>query len=340
MRKYIFLLASLNGGGAELVLINLANYLSKKNTVIVFLINPEGNHKGRIAKDVKLVVSKSQRSRGAYFELISLVRKEGPSALITSLVYPISFVGLLKYIGLLDCRVVCRLSNQINADVSSIKSFFVRALYKFSITKFNAIVVQNEVMRQEVSRLNPKSPITKILNPVFTTGSAVRVPNRDGFIWVGRLTDQKNFELLFEASKKVVHPINVYAKLYENPEFELRVTSSKTSALKLNNFCPDVKQRMSTARALIITSKYEGLPNVMLEALSVGTPVITSHFVGGGHELLDSSNSRYFGSADELSEVINNFNDGDFCAGQIIAKIEAECSIGTIAKQYEVVLNG
>jgi glycosyltransferase involved in cell wall biosynthesis len=178
------------------------------------------------------------------------------------------------------------------------------------------------------------------LNPVVTTDAAITVSQRENFIWVGRLTDQKNYEVLFEASKKVVHSINVYAKLYENAAFQERVKSSQNSMLKLNNFSPAVKHNMSTARALIITSKYEGLPNVMLEALSVGTPVITSYYVGGGHELLDSTNSRYYKDADELSEIINNFNDADFDAEKIIAKIKRDCSIDIIAKQYEVLFNG
>ena len=340
MRKYVFLLPSLNGGGAELVLINLANYLSRNNDVILFLINPDGNHKGRITQDVRLIVSKSKRSRGAYFELISLIRKEQPCALLACLVYPITIVGVLKFLGLIKCRVICRISNQIDMDVFSVKSFAMGIFYKFSITKFNEIVVQNDVMRQQVAELKPKSPITKILNPVTTADSTITVSQRKNFIWVGRLTDQKNYELLFEASKKVVHPINVYAKLYENVDFQQRVKLSQNSMLRLNNFSPDVKNNMSTARALIITSKYEGLPNVMLEALSVGTPVITSYYLGGGHELLDSTNSRYYKDADELSEILNNFNDADFDAEQIIEKIKKRCSIDIIAKKYEEVFNG
>lgn len=340
MRKYFFILPSLNGGGAELVLINLANYLSRNNEVILFLINPAGNHQDKISNKVKLIVSKKKRSKGAYFELLYLLKKNKPDALLACLVYPITIIGILKHLGLIKCRIVCRISNQIDMDLISIKSFLIRKLYKYSISNFDAVIVQNDVMKDQVLKITKKSKIIKILNPVLSTNYKENTNYRENFIWVGRLSEQKNYNLLFDASKKINFKINVYAKLQENKQFVERVKASSSSMINLNDFDSNVKKYMSESRALIITSIYEGLPNVLLESLSVGTPVITSHYIGGGHELLDSSNSIYFKTSDDLTNILNNFDDTSFDNKKIAYDIQQKCSIEHIAKEYEVVLNG
>ena len=340
MRKYFFILPSLNGGGAELVLINLANYLSKNNEVTIFLINPEGNHQHRIFNKVNLIVSKRKRSKGAYFELLYLLKKKKPDALLACLVYPITIIGILKNLGLIKCRIVCRISNQIDMDLISINSFLIKKLYKYSISKFDAVIVQNDVMKDQVLKISQKSKIIKILNPVLSTDLKANSNCRDNFIWVGRLSEQKNYNLLFDASEKINYKINVYAKLQENKDFIERVNASSSSMINLNDFDSNVKKYMSESRALIITSIYEGLPNVLLESLSVGTPIITSHYIGGGHELLDSSNSIYFKTSDDLAYILNNFDDTLFDNTKIAFDIKKKCTIELIANEYEVVLNG
>ena len=131
-----------------------------------------------------------------------------------------------------------------------------------------------------------------IYNPVKAM-SPIKIKESAYFIFVGRLVDEvKNVSLL----------INAFAKAYsKNPSYMLKICGDgpdrsalvqKVRDLGLDNaiifesYTPDIFSKMAAARALILTSHYEGFPRVIIEALSLGTPVISVDCKSGPKEII------------------------------------------------------
>lgn len=108
-----------------------------------------------------------------------------------------------------------------------------------------------------------------------------RLPEAWHFIVVGRLTRQKNYECL----------INAFSLLHDTPSWSLDIYGAGElqevvetlieqrrliGKVTMRGFHPAVYEPMSRASALVFPSLWEGMPNVLLEALALGVPVIAS----------------------------------------------------------------
>jgi glycosyltransferase involved in cell wall biosynthesis len=99
----------------------------------------------------------------------------------------------------------------------------------------------------------------------------------------------------------------------------------------------DVSRQMKKASALVLFSRYENLPCVIIEALCCGLPVITTD-VGGIKELIDKNNGILVrsGNEDELTESMNDLMNqyGNYDREQIAANARARFSYSAIGEQF------
>lgn len=151
--------------------------------------------------------------------------------------------------------------------------------------------VSQEIAQTINTRYHTEKAVT-IYNPVppITTTEA----HKGGYyIFVGRLVNKvKNVSLLIDA----------FAKAYsKNPNYSLKICGDgpdkemlvqKVASLDLekaitfDSFDTDIFLKMARARALLLSSHYEGFPRVVIEALSLGTPVISVDCKSGPREII------------------------------------------------------
>lgn len=167
--------------------------------------------------------------------------------------------------------------------------------------------------------IHPKS-LTTIYNPldlseIVELGSAGdgAIPKESYLIHVGRFARQKRHDVLFEALAKVKKPIklvclcrnvNKARKLAEKYGVEDRVI---LPGFKQNPY-PWIKQ----AKALVLSSDFEGFAMVLVEALSLGVGVISSDCDYGPREILTGPLAKWLvepGDSSALAEKINNYVD-------------------------------
>ncbi|MGL4609445.1 MAG: glycosyltransferase [Trueperaceae bacterium] len=132
------------------------------------------------------------------------------------------------------------------------------------------------------------------------------------FLWlaVGRLEEQKDFKTLLQAFSKVFHGRLLIAG--EGPMLgELR-TDANTLGLKdrvkFLGLRKDIPHVLSAVDAFVLSSAWEGLPNVVMEALAAAKPVVATD-VGGVRELVEESKSGFIVPAKSpapLSEAMQN----------------------------------
>ena len=151
--------------------------------------------------------------------------------------------------------------------------------YVFSIKKYDSIVVLTEEDKESNWKGNPK--VVVIPNPVNVKRGICSKLDAKRVIAVGRLVPQKNFASLINSFRKVSmkHPdwcLDIYG---EGPEREMlqRLISelSLDDKVRLNGNSHRVSGEMVDSSILAMTSRFEGFGVVLIEAMSVGLPVVS-----------------------------------------------------------------
>jgi len=115
------------------------------------------------------------------------------------------------------------------------------------------------------------------------------------YITVGRLDEGKNHQLLIEVfsqleNKKTQLLILGEGKLYKTLERQIKILKLETRVFLLG-FCPNPYKYMAKADVFVFSSNYEGFPNVLVEALACGLPIISTDCLSGPSEILSDERS-------------------------------------------------
>lgn len=173
------------------------------------------------------------------------------------------------------------------------------------------------------------------------------------FVWAGRLVDNvKNVSLLLEAFAKAKkahtkHQLHIYG---EGPDKEKLQQKSRELGLSdtviFKPFIHTIKTEMSKAKAVILSSHYEGFPSVLIESLSVGTPVISVDCKSGPKEIIKNQENGLLvknHDADALAGAINAFVTDDElyarCKENAVASV-SHLSMDVIGKQWKEYIAG
>ena len=336
-KKILFFLPSFKGGGAEQVFIRLLNYLTKNRfKVSVFINRNKGEHLGRLDNEVESYYSLIERLPFAVFQLIIHSWLKKPDIIYVTLTYPLAVIGLLRSLFPRSTIMVGRVTNLYSEELKNINSPFIKKILPVALKNFDKIICQSHDMKDDLSKnvnfLN--RPIHVINNPA--PESDFKNLERSGFICVGRLSEQKNYDLVIKAFSSIDEELNIYGIGPEEKKLLNLAKELNCKNIKFNGFSNNILEKISKSKALIVTSNFEGFSNVILEALSCGTPIISKEFLGGKNEILNLKNSISFDSNDpkHLIDAVESFNQKIFEHRLIAIEVQKKYGIEKIASQY------
>jgi len=289
-KKIIIVTSSITSGGAQRVIVQLANYFSKQNYEcqiiaiyknVVFYDIDDGVKLTQIdLKTKKSVLDKVIR----YTELRRIVKKEKPDVILT---LP-EEIGVYVILALLGLDIPVFVSERNNPWVMPYKKT-TRILRTLMYPFAKGIIFQTEMAKSFFSKKIQKKGVV-IQNPVHVS----RIPYRyEGkrekkVVAAGRLQSQKNFSNLINAFDEFSKENDEY-KLVIYGEGNLRAKlEKKISDLKLNEkvYLPgrnnNLFEEINSAAMFVLSSDYEGMPNVLIEAMAMGMPVISTDCPSGG----------------------------------------------------------
>ena len=310
---------SVEGGGVEKNFFIISNYLANKLNKIL-LITAENNLSNKI-NDIEIVYPKSNfwRNKGRFrkyiicvFLLIKILLKNRNILVFTfqANLYAILVCKLFRI------KVISR-SNSSPSGWS--KNFIKNYIYKVGLNLADTIIVNSIEFKQEMKKKFSINA-THIYNPL-NKNEIIKLSKKKvknifpkktlKIISVGRLVDQKNQLTLLKAINiiKNLYPVRVVLigrgiDLYKIKDY---IKSKKLSKIVkifyTSNPFPYIKQ----ADLFILSSKYEGLPNVLLESIVLKKMIISSACPTGPKEiLLDGKAGLLFkvGNYIELSQKI------------------------------------
>ena len=323
-KRLILFMPSIEGGGVEKNLIILTNYLAKKFKNIK-LITYDSFFKKKFDKRVKLLSVKNKKTTTKkyvkYFLCLILLIKElkKQKCLVVSFQANIYAIITCK---LLNNSIVAR-SNSSPSGWSD--NFLKKLIFQFFLKRADKIIVNSFEFKKEIDKkFNIKSKL--IYNPLDITDilkkSKVRIKkklfkNRSlKIINIARFTDQKDHLTLLKAFKIINSKINSNLLLVGYGQNE-RLIKQFIKNNKLQNKIKIIKELnnpykyLSKSDIFVLTSVFEGLPNVLLEAIVLKKPVISTNCPTGPKEILN--NGKYgtlfnIGDYKKLSKILLSYN--------------------------------
>lgn len=316
-KRVLFTLTDLHAGGAQRVVLTLLRHLPRDEfELAVALVRREGAFLGEIPQDVPVHDLGAKRVRQAGPAIVRLARRERPDVLFSTLSYLNNYVLLLRPFLPRTTRIVVREAIAVSSAVRTWRMPWLwPLLFRLLYRRADAILCQCRFMGDDLVRSFgvPREKIRTIYNPV--DAERVRASSRSGddpfagfgagphVVAAGRIAPQKGFDLLVDA---------VPALLARFPNAHLWILGEDTSTN--GNVLDDLRERcrqqgtgaqvhfeglqsnpyryFGRADLFVLSSRYEGLPNVLLEALACGCPALALDRPGGTREIMEMTGQR------------------------------------------------
>lgn len=300
MKKIMFYINTIRHGGAERVITNLAKDLSNEYEVILattlqsedeyqlvpqvkrYVLEPEVVMTSRIRKNI----SRIQKLR-------NLCKKEKPDILISFMAEP-NYRAILATRGLKVKTIISVRNDPTKEYAGKVGKFLAIHL----LVHADGCVFQTKQAREWFPRkLQEKSVI--IYNAVAEDFfKKEHNPIKGRIVTCGRLESQKNHDLLISSFSQLAEEfpraeLHIYGVGSEEKKLKSLVQDLNLSdRVFLLGTTDDVPSVLSEAALFVLSSDYEGMPNALMEALTIGVPCISTDCPCGGPQMLIKNNEN------------------------------------------------
>lgn len=183
------------------------------------------------------------------------------------------------------------------------------------LQKTNKIVAVSNFIKQEIESKFSNNSVEVIYNAIHMNSFvASETLPFDYIISVGRLIQLKQFDQLIESySKSVLSEKNIHLVILGTGEEQIPL-ENKITDLNLNEkvhllgFKENVWDYISNANFLVLSSKYEGFPMAILEALHLGIPVVSFDCESGPSEMIQNNFNGILVQNQNFTELTNKLN--------------------------------
>ncbi|MBL0941274.1 MAG: glycosyltransferase family 4 protein [Alphaproteobacteria bacterium] len=356
------IISSLNPGGSERVLSELANAWVKKGYKISFILFAASTEVPfyPLHHDINLIfLNQSQQESSSLlirlrniYRRVLCVRKTLKSLkpdMIISFIDVTNITTLLANIGL---KIPVLVAERTQPSYHNLCHFY-KVLRLYTYCWAEKIIVQT----QAAADYFPKKfqshiaiiPNAVKISPYQKSSSDILKPVRK-ICSIGRLCPYKDFDVLIQAFAEIV---------LENPDLELIIYGEGQERLNLESIIlklnlsekvhlpgtiKDVYETLSQADLFVFPSRYEGFPNVLCEAMSVGLPVIASNCSGNIDIIRDRIDGRFFPVGDvkslkmRLVELLKNSSQRQKLSQEALKITERFCE-QKVFKYWDKIIN-
>ena len=329
-QKIAFFLPALYGGGAERILLNLTHGIAQRGYAVdLVLAKAVGPYLDEVPAAVRLIDLHASRVLFSLPALVHYLRSERPIAVLSALNYA-NIVALWgRRLANTPPRLVISEHNtytiwseHLPCWYSQIFNRLIKTFYPWA----DEIIAVSDGVADDLANVVglPRDRIRVIYNPIITPELQVKASSSIDHPWfkkevpvvlaVGRLSAQKGFDILIHAFARVRQ--NQQVKLLILGEGEERSALSRLVSelgldedISLPGFVPNPYPYMVHASMFVLSSRWEGLPTVLVEALYCSVPVVATDCPSGPREILQ--NGKYgqlvsVGDVDSLAQAIHS----------------------------------
>lgn len=302
--KILFLVSSLNTGGAERVATTLASAWADRgdDVTLVSTYPRRGECFYPLSSRVRLVwIADRLHGAGnpasvtlAKLKVLRQMMRDNAPDVVISFLTNVNVMALLAHTGLRVPIVVCERTSPLAATNSG---FVLRQLRRFLYPKADVVTVQADSSVEPFKRMVPGIRHLEVVSNPLPSGllqrTSVSAPRsmRKRLMAMGRLVPSKQFDVLIEAFALLAPQFPDWDLVIwgEGPVRDILIRQvqslSMSEQISLPGRTPQPWDELATADAFALTSSVEGFPNVLLEAMALGLPCIAFDCPSGPAEI-------------------------------------------------------
>ncbi|MEM2772331.1 MAG: glycosyltransferase [Candidatus Pacearchaeota archaeon] len=339
-KKIIFVIPNLGKGGAERVFANILRKLSRNKFEIVSIFY-DNNHIYEIPDDIKIYnldlsgtpnfFKKIYRNIVRIMKISQIIKNEKPDV-VFSFINRVNLSTIIsKILSRSKTKVIISERNTPSLQQRGFLGFITKLFMRIIYNKADCIIaVSNGVKNDLIKNFGIKeNKISVIYNPIdideIQKLSKEEITECEWFkedipiiINVGSLTEKKGHKYLLHAFKIVREKVNCrLVILGEGPkEKELKELAKNlgiSNDVKFLGFQKNPFKFIAKSNIFVLSSLFEGFPNVLIEAMVCGVPVISTNCPSGPDEIINNGTTGFLVGvydeqkmADRILEVITN----------------------------------
>jgi glycosyltransferase involved in cell wall biosynthesis len=300
---------SMHGGGAQRVVLNLANaFVQRGLPVNLLLAQARGPYLSDVASEVRIIDFDVKRSVFALPHLVRHMRRERPNFLLSALNYANLLAMWAAMIARTETKTILTvhstLSRDTNTGLQGVKERALPVLMRWAYPRSNAVVVVSEGAAQDLKQqINlPDWQVKVINNPVVTPDmirkakepppAIIKNIEEPIILGAGRLNPHKDFETLVRAFRRVRQQCEAQLIIIgeggEREALESLINKlGQSDSVQMPGFFGNPYPVMARSNVFVLSSSSEGFGNVLVEAMAMGVPVVSTDCPNGPAEILE-----------------------------------------------------
>tara|TARA_B100000700_G_C15058040_1_gene863995 strand:+ start:2748 stop:3845 length:1098 start_codon:yes stop_codon:yes gene_type:complete len=308
--KITFFIPSLKNGGAERVIIELANHMSKNGHSISLVLATGGDgYKNEIESSVKIINLNSRKTFRSLFKFCNHIKENKPDGIISALSNANCIALLARKLTRTNIPIVVSERNISLKDRFknlSLQQKLIHLSISLLYNESTSIIAVSKGVANSISRTYKidSKKIKCIYNPCDMDNlNSLSIKNiehkwfkyntKNIILSVGRLNKQKNYDLLLKAfsivrknedSKLIILGEGEERERLENLAIKLGLDET---CLDMPGFVNNPYAFMKRSEVFVLSSDWEGLPNVVIQALALNCKIVSTDCDAGPREILD-----------------------------------------------------
>jgi glycosyltransferase involved in cell wall biosynthesis len=323
-KKITFIIDSLGNGGAENVCVTLANKLVNRgwDIKLCLLKSVKNSLIHKLDKKIQIETLNIKSLRTGWIKILSYLRNDKPKKIMCFFYQTAILLIILRMFRMIKTTLIIRNVSTLSRKHAMFKDayhkHFLRLLAKCTYSKANHIIAQSEGMKSDLIKNYkvPKEKIKVIYNPFKSSiedETITDIPPQVDVLCVGRLVKVKGYEDAIKAISilKTQGKIVTLRIIGNGPEKENLIQLAHTlNVFNQINFygeVEDIKKFYMSTKLTLLTSRYEGFPNILVESIFCRTPIVAYDCESGPREIITEQNGILVPekNIDLLSEAID-----------------------------------
>lgn len=307
-----FFMPSFSGGGTEHNVLTLCRHFAERgHEVDLVLIRAEGPLRALLSEKVRLVDLRAPVRALAIPRLAAYLRRERPDVLVAAMTLSNCISTVAHWLARSETRLVLSERSTFSHEIEDRWfRFWLPQAVRWLYPRADRVIAVSKGVAEDLAKATglPRDRIGVTYNPVITADLETRAAEPAHHPWfadatlpvvlgAGRLSRQKDFALLLRAFAEVrkTRPCRLVI-LGDGEERAALETLARELGVggdvAFPGFALNPYPYLARAGVFVLSSRWEGLPTVLIEAMALGVPVVSTDCASGPREILDGSPER------------------------------------------------